>query len=279
MKLYAYLSIQIRQYIFRKRWLLPIPVMLFIAYRSVNAIKSLLDLHTGTEANLWDVFFITFGNGWNICLIVTNLFLFLVSDLLPEPGFGQLALLRLGSRGAWWLAKCLTLFVAVIVYGLLTFGCVVIFASFSFPLDFSWSSLALKAPEALNIPYFTPRHATLPSVAVQVMLLLILGWFSLGLLMMVVTQLSRRFLVGYLTGLVVLFASFAVAWISSPPPWVKLFIFKHLMFNHFPLPFRDVPVNLSILYWVFWLLLLSMVGFILSKRQDYLAMRYQPSMG
>jgi len=52
-----------------------------------------------------------------------------------------------------------------------------------------------------------------------------------------------------------------------------------MMFNHFPLPFRDVTVNLSISYWVFWLLLLPGIGFFLSKRQDYLAMRHQTSMG
>jgi uncharacterized protein (DUF983 family) len=205
--------------------------------------------------------------------------LFLVCDLLPEPGFGQLALLRLGSRRSWWLSKCLTLLIAVMVYSLLVFGCVWVYAAFSFPLDFRWSSLAIKAPEALNIPILTARHAALPSAAGQVALLLLLGWFSLGLLMMVATQLSRRFLVGYLTGLVVLFASFAVAWISSPPAWVKLFIFKHLMFNHFPLPFRDVTVNLSILYWLLWLLLLPGIGFFLSKRQDHLAMRHLPGMG
>lgn len=274
MKLLAYLGIQVRQYIWRWRWLLPIPVMLFIAYRSDNAVKSLLELYAGASANLWDVFFIAFGNGWNIFLIVTNLFLFLVCDLLPESGFGQLALLRLGSRGSWWLAKCLTLLVAVLAYAALAAGCVVVYAALNFPLGFSWSTLAQRAPEALNIPFVTPRNAAAPAVIGQILLLLILGWYGLGLLMMVVTQLSRRFLIGYLGGLVALFASCAVAWISNPPPWTRLFIFKHLMFNHFPLPFRDVAVSLSVVYWAAWLAVLLAAGYALSRRQDYFALRH-----
>jgi len=274
MRLLSYLGIQIRQYIIRKRWLLPFPVMLFIAYRSVNAIQSLLELYSGATSSVLDVFFIAFGNGWNVVLILTNLFLFLVCDLLPEPGFGQLALLRLGSRRMWWLAKCLTLAMSVIVYTLLTVGIVVAFAARFFPLDFTWSSLAIGTPESLNIPLFTPRNASAPEAMSQVLLLLMLGWFSLGLLIMVVTQLSRRFLIGYLTALVVLMASFAVSWISNPPTWIKLFIYKHLMFNHFPYPFRDVPVSQSVFYWGIWLLLLSGLGLYLSRQQDHLASRH-----
>jgi hypothetical protein len=275
MRLLSYLGIQIRLVIFRKRWLLPFPVMLFIAFRSVNAIRSLLELHVSTTANIWDVFFITFGNGWNMILIITNLFLFLVCDLLPEPGFGQLALLRLGSRRMWWLAKCLILAISVIAYAVLAVGIVVTYAAFSYSMNLDWSSLALATPESLNIPFFTPRNASAPAVIGQILLLLMLGWFCLGLLMMVVTQLSRRFLVGYITALVVLFGSFAVSWVSNPVAWTSLFIYKHLMFNHFPLPFRDIPVNESVIYWMFWLLLLASLGLVISRRQDYLAMRSQ----
>ena len=274
MRLLFYLNIQIRQYLLRKRWLLPLPVMLFIAYRSVNAIRSLLELHSGTAANIWDVFFITFGNGWNIVLILTNLFLFLVCDLLPEPGFGQLALLRLGSRQAWWLAKCLVLAVSVIAYTLLVTGIVVAFTAFVLPVEFTWSTLATATPESLNIPLFTTRNSTAMLIVGQTLLLLMLGWFSLGLLMMVVTQWSRRFLIGYLIALVALMSSFAVNWISNPADWAKLFIYKHLMFNHFPLPFRDIPVPTSILYWVIWIFCLVGLGFFLSQRQDYYANRH-----
>lgn len=273
MRLLSYLNIQIHQYLLRKRWLLLLPVMLFIAYRSVNAIRSLLELHSGTAANIWDVFFITFGNGWNIVLIITNLFLFLVCDLLPEPGFGQLALLRLGSRRVWWLAKCLVLAVSVIAYTIFVTGIVVAFAAFDFPVEFAWSTLATATPESLNVPLYTPRNSAAMLIIGLILLLLMLGWFSLGLLMMVVTQWSRRFLVGYLASLAALMASFAVNWISNPSGWVMLFIYKHLMFNHFPLPFRDIPVHLSILYWVVWLACLSVLGLFLSQRQDHFATR------
>ena len=274
MRLLTYLSIQVRQYLWRRRWLLPLPVMLFIAYRAVNAVHALLELHQGTTANAWDVFFITFGNGWNVVLIITNIFLFLVCDLLPEPGFGQLALLRLGSRWRWWLAKCLALAFLVLVYGMLTVAAVVACAALSFPLEIGWSPLALATPDSLNVPFFTPRNTSALAVIAQELLLLVLGWYSLGLLMMVVTQLSRRFLVGYLTALTVLFGSFAVAWIPNPPGWVNLFIYKHLMFDHFPLPFRDLPVERSILYWIFWWIFFIGLGFFLSKRQDHLAVRH-----
>ena len=89
MRLLSYVSLQIRQTIFRKRWLLPFSVMLFIAFRSVNAIRTLLVLHANTNASVWDVFFIIFGNGWNMILIITDLFLFLVCNLLPSQALGS----------------------------------------------------------------------------------------------------------------------------------------------------------------------------------------------
>lgn len=274
MRLFFFLSLQLRQHLLRKRWGLLLPVMLFIAYRSVNAIKGLLALHPNTSANLWDVLFIAFGNGWNIFLIITNLLLFLVSDLLPETGFGQLALLRLGSRRVWWLAKCLTLLITILAYTLLTVGLVLAFAAWSFPLEWDWSSLALSAPDAINIPLFVPNNTPILTVIGQILLLLLLGWYALGLLMMVITQLSHRVLVGYLAGLLILFSSFAVSWSGNLPVWTKLFIYKHLMFNHYPYPFRDVLVTQSIFYWFIWLVILPASGFILSKRQDYLALRH-----
>ena len=132
----------------------------------------------------------------------------------------------------WWLAKCLVLAVSVLAYAFLTAGIVVTYTGFSLFLNSStWSTLALTAPNSWISPFFTPRNASASTVIGQIVLLPIARLVLPGAADDGRNSLSCRFLVGYITALVVLFASFAVYWVSDPLfAWTNLFIYKHLMF-------------------------------------------------
>lgn len=276
MRLLAFLQIQMRMYILRKRWLLPIPVMLFIGYRITNFLVFRSADAPGPIFNAADALFIAFGNGDYLVLVIANLFLFLVSDLLPEPAFGQLALLRLRSRRTWWAAKCLTLLVAVVAYTLLAVVIVAAFAVTAFPIEMDWSAQTSRMADMVNLPFGYPNQVSMPVALGQALLLFLLGCYGLGLLMMVVSQLTQRYLAGYLAGLFALFASYVTIMISgSMPTWTRLFAYKHMLLAHYPYPFRDVPLSQSFLYWAIWLVFFIGMGLYLSKRQDYLALRGQ----
>lgn len=276
---FFYLWIQIRTCIFRRRWLAVFPVMAFIGYRMLNFLKYRAEAFPvsgvhGPLYHAWDALFVAFGNGQYVVFVVVNLFIFLVCDLLPETGLGQLSLVRLGSRDQWWLAKCLTVFCAALVYVLLSGLIILAFSVFLFPLDLSWSPGVLHDPWAMNVPAYVLNTLSVPETLLIILALLVAGLSGLGILEMVITQVTRRYLIGYITAVVVLLASYAVSWISEAPVLAKIFIYKYLMFNNFPFPFRDTFLKESFLYWAIWFVVFIGWGFYLSRRQDHLALRH-----
>src|SRR5450756_2723593 len=104
----SFLRFNIEQSILRKRWLIVIPVVLFAAYIMGDDML-VVAKNQGLSPNIWNPLFSILGNGGVIFLLINFLFLFLISDLPVETGFGALLLFRLRSRSKWWLAKVLTL--------------------------------------------------------------------------------------------------------------------------------------------------------------------------
>ena len=211
MRFLHFLAFQLRWYIWRKRWLLPLPVLLFIAYRSYNAVRA-LGASGVTLPNAWDVLFLALGNPYNIYLAIGLLYLYLLCDLLPEPELGQLVLFRLGSRRSWWLGKLATLTIATLIYVIGSAAILALIASLAFPWQAGYSTAAMNMPEQVNLPmnYFRLIDPGPPLLVIgQELLLLGLGLFCFGLLMMVFTQLTQRYFIGLVVGVLILFGSFA----------------------------------------------------------------------
>jgi hypothetical protein len=134
MRFLHFLTFQLRLYLVRKRWLLPLPLIAFIAYRSAHAVLALSQGSFGpARPNAWDLLFIALGNYTNIYLAIGLLYIFLVCDLLPEPSLGQMLLFRLGSRRQWWWGKTLTLLLATLVYLLGITSLLALFATVILP--------------------------------------------------------------------------------------------------------------------------------------------------
>src|SRR5450756_1137988 len=174
----SFLRFNIEQHILQKRWLILVPVVLFVAY-IMGENMLVVAKSQGLSPNIWNPLFNIFGNGNAVFWMFNFLFLFLISDLSVETGFGALLLFRLRSRSKWWLAKVLTLAVAALVFAGMLLVLVGGVSSFAFPWSTSWSELARgyariePTPDALVL---SPSSAFL-----QLIILLILGWFSLGL--------------------------------------------------------------------------------------------------
>lgn len=270
--LMPFLQVQFNQMLWRKRWLLPLPLLGFIAYRCTNAIQ-VSSRFNPLAPNAWDLLFTAFGNRFNVYLAIGLLFLYLVCDLLPEGALGQQVLLRLGSRKTWWLGKVLTLLGLTLVYVFGSAGLLAIMASLAFPWQAGYSAAAMANPDQVGLPMSFFR-AIQPGPPWQVLgaylLLLILGLFCLGLLMMVVTQLTRRYFFGLLAGCLALASGYIGLFLSAPPVWSLILMSEHFTYmGQFPL--RNVPLGYSILYWAVWIALLAAGGLLISRRQDHLA--------
>lgn len=270
MNFLRFMRFEIGQHLLRKRWLLPLPIMLFIAHVVIGGVL-VRSSNFSLSVNTWDALFSVFGNARIILVIITLLFLYLVSDLILETALGEAIVLRLGSRRLWWLGKALTLGLAVLSYAVITVGIVGVVASFVLPWQSVWSEAASQFP--LEFCVAPAALALSPASAFgQLLLLLILGWFCLGLLVMVVTQFSHHHAWGFVVGVLVLFSGL-VAWIAGVrPPYSYLFIHEHLLFYlHY---FRDgplapLPVIASVFYWIGWIAVLLALGYRLGLRQDF----------
>ena len=279
MQFLTFLKLQTRLLVIRWRWLLPLPVMSFIAYLLTNTLKNnqLPGFLPGSAnmVNSWDALFITFGNAYYVIFVIANLFLILVCDSLPESGFGQMAVFRLFSRKKWWAAKSLSMLLAAFLYTLICFGLLLCLASIGLSFNFEWSQFANYPPNIL-LPFFLQKQSSPLEAAGILFGLNVLGFWSLGVLMQVITLLTKRYLYGYLTALLVLVGSLGISGsLVNVLPYLQLLpAVRNLILTFYPFPFREVPLFWSFIYWAIWLLLLNLAGSRISRRQNYLALRH-----
>jgi len=273
MKSLAFLDFQIKRSVLRLRWLLPLPVFLFIAYYSKNGIQVLANSYN-VSANVWAILLYALGNSPTIYLALTTLFLFLVCDLVPEPNFEQWIMLRLGSRCLWWREKILTLCAASLCYTTLVTGIILLYAGLSLPWQNQWSGMITTWK---NVEMGLPKEVIDSSplvISLQHVSLLALGWIGIGMLTITVSLWSQRWLIGYLAGCVVLLSGYIdTLFVGSLPtkfPYV-LMITYHLEYTPGWIPQRNIPFSYSLLYWLAWIIILGGIGVWINQRQDHLA--------
>lgn len=267
----SFLRFNIEQHILQKRWLILVPVVLFAAYIMSDEML-VVAKSQGLSPNIWNPLFNIFGNGNAVFWMFNFLFLFLISDLSVETGFGALLLFRLRSRSKWWLAKVLTLAVAALVFAGMLLVLVGGVSSFAFPWSTSWSELARgyariePTPDALVL---SPSSAFL-----QLIILLILGWFSLGLVTILVSSLTNNGVIGFLTGAVI-----NVAGLFAYKGYIPHYLDNVSIHTHFLFDFHSFgtkasgypPFFASIIYWAVWIALFTTIGFLLCRKKDFLS--------
>lgn len=276
MRFKAFLRIQLHQLIVRWRWLLPLPVMGFLSYLLSNAIivrnppAFLSQNGAGNMVNSWDALFTGFGNAYYMVFVIANLFLLLVCDSLPESAIGQLAVFRLGSRKSWWAGKSLSMLIAAFIYTLA--GMVLLLGLTSLRLGFSWEwSKFGWSGDTILVPALFLQSSSPLATALVLFGMDVLGFWALGMLMQVVTLLTRRYLLGYLTALFVLIGSMGISGsLVNVADGLKLFpAIRNLVMTFYPYPFREVAMGWSYVYWGICLTALYLLGYILSRCQNY----------
>lgn len=267
----AFLKYQCRHYLMGWRWLVSLPVMGFIAYRSINAVNALSAV-TGHPVNAWDAAFHAFGSADVVYMVIAVIFLALIGNLLPESTFGQSMMLRLGSRRTWWLGKFLTLAAATLGYIFINLMTFVVLVSMALPWAKDWSEYTRN--DFIAVGLYKDAMALSPlTTFVYLLILLTLGVFCLGLISVTVTLAARRNLVGFLVGAGVLICGYIGTHFAGS---VSSWLMNVLITNHFELtpgvfPIRNIPVGMSMLYWISGIIILGAVGLSLSRRQDFIA--------
>jgi hypothetical protein len=271
MPLRRFLQFQLEQHLFRFRWLLPVLVMLFTTYVTFSGVL-LQQLNHGLPVNVWDGLFTIFGNGNLLFFVLNVVFLYLISDLLPEKELGQLVVLRLGSRRRWWLGKMLALAFLTLCYAGITVGIVAGVAFFALSLSNAWSDAALKLPLEFYIHPDIVRSFPPWWAFIQVWELFILGWMSLGIWEMVIAQWKQNATWGFIGAMFINLGGLIAMRADLSAPLIYLAPHAHFLLNYHA--FEEslggyLPLWFSWCYWFLWIGVGGFVGLKLSANQDF----------
>lgn len=107
------LSFSLSEHIPAARWCLALIVMAFTALVSVYKYIDLADTATFSAP---EVLFLILTDVMNIVFIYLPLYLFIVSGITFDSGFGGLGALRCGSRNAWLGGKLVTYLVNTLIF-------------------------------------------------------------------------------------------------------------------------------------------------------------------
>jgi len=278
MRTLAFVGFQCRQYLLRWRWLLPIPAGLLLGYwagQVVAFLSAQSPAAGGQVGNALEAFIWAFGKPEIVYFVASALLVYLVSDLLPDTPYGQWALLRLQSRRAWWGVKVGLVFFATLMYAALLFASFFLMAALRHPFSNTWSPAGL-VNGGMSIGF--AAHGGSPLQAgLWIAALLLVGWFAIGLLVLTVNQLTQRNWCGFLAGgLVVVSAPLGpiLGGAINQRGWMAyVLIYNHLEYTPLWVPVREMPVVISLVFWLVWIAICFALGLLSSKRQDFLSVQ------
>ncbi|HBO34868.1 MAG TPA: hypothetical protein DD636_09090 [Anaerolineaceae bacterium] len=225
----------------------------------------------GLPPNTWDLFFRTYGDPLAMSLVIANLYLILASGLQPQTAFGHLAIKRLGSRTRSWRSHVLFLLLLSAFYVLFCFA-VIMLTGQLLGLRFSTQWSVLCSPEHTNLPSFFCNEGNPWMAFLTVFAMTTLGFFSLGLLVLLINTLTQRRLIGYFIVEVLLVASMPLAsiFLNAPPALQYLPIIRNLVLRFYPFIFRDLNQTWASIYqWGIWIAILLPLTWLAYRKQNY----------
>lgn len=268
--LLRFVQLEVVQQMGKVRWWFVFPISIGSTYLLLSNMLTRAS-QQALQLNVWDGLFI-FADVFLVIYVLTPFYLYLVSDLVAESWFTEAVVRRLQSRRQWWIGKVATLGVLTGMYVSVLAGVTGAIVSLVLPWQNQWSQHTVQQPQEMYLPSaaltFPPVHAFS-----LLLLLLALGWFSLGLMVLVGGRLLGNARWGFGIGLLITLSNAIVLHTFIPPPYSNIFINHHLLFIYHA--FGDSTsaypsLALSLLYWLMWMVVLFPAGWWLHVRHNFL---------
>ncbi len=267
-------SFEFQRFIFYKRWMLIslFLIVLFFTYLIGDRVL-VFTINQKISANVWDVVFSTLGSGSMLFLVLIPVLLLFISDIPAATNFEEFVLLRLGSRSKWLWNKILILTVSIILYLIILLIIIFVAPSFALPLNNAWSEMALKFPRYSYLNPQIPATLSVTSAFIKLIVLLILGWFGVGLATITASLFFNSTSLGFLFGVFINLGGYFAYKGDIPYRFVNFFISNHILLNFHSFGEKNSlypPYSASIIYWVIWIALFTAIGFLICRKKDFL---------
>jgi hypothetical protein len=267
-------NFEFQRFIFYKRWMLIFLFLIVLFFTYLEGDRVLVfAANQKISANVWDVVFSILGSGAMLFLVLTPVLLLFISDIPVTTNFEEFVLLRLNSRSKWLWNKILILTVSIILYLVILLVIIFVTNSFALPLNNGWSEMALNCSRYSYLNSQIPATLSVTSAFIKLLVLLILGWFGIGLAVITASLFFNSASLGFLFGVFIDLGGYFAFKGNVPQHFVNLFISNHFLFNLHSFGEKNSlypPYSLSIIYWVVWIALFAVIGFLICRRRDFL---------
>lgn len=241
--------------ILKRRWLIPIIFITTLVLYHDNVALAMVQ-QIGVPVNAWDVVVGLLNNGLSVHHGLTNLLIYLVSDIALLEEFDQLVLLKTGSRWRWFQVQAICVVATVILYIALIIMIILGVTITTTPWNLAWSSAAVSILNRQGLPA-NAFLALSPLVTALFMLTLLgLAWIGISIVVSAITLTTQKSIFGFATGLALNYSTLII-WLNDirSPLLDKLWFHQRMFLWH-----NDAATGpliglfaQSALYWIIWI--------------------------
>lgn len=247
--------------ILKRRWLIPIGFITILGlYHGSTALATVQS--TGIPINAWDVVIGMLNSRLSIHHGLTNLLIFLVSDVALFKEIDQLVLLKTGSRWQWFQVQAICVFTTVILYIALIIMIILGVTFTTTPWNLAWSPAAASILNRQGLPANVFLANSPLATSLFMLTLLGLAWIGISVVVSAITLATQNSILGFATGLTLNYSAFII-WLNDVrSPLLDKLWFHQRMFlwdNDAAISSLIALFAQSIMYWIVWIVI-SLVG-------------------
>lgn len=243
--------------VLKNRWLvLIIFITALVMYVDYNTLT--LAQQIGVPINAWDIVVAVLNNRLSVHHGLTNLLIYLISDIALFGELDQLILLRTGYRWRWFQIQAICTITTVIIYIALIIVIIFGITAMTAPWNLAWSSAATPIINQQGL--LAEEFLTLPPLPTALFMLTLLGfaWIGIGIVVTTITMATQKAIFGFMAGLVLNYSALIIWLADIRSPLLDKFWFHQRMFlwqNELMTgPLNKLFVQ-SILYWLVWIVI------------------------
>lgn len=249
------------EHVLKRRWLIPIVfITTLVLYHDSVALVAAQQI--GAPVNTWDVVVDLLNSRLSVHHGLTNLLIFLVSDIALFEGLDQLVVLKTGSRWQWFKVQAICVVTTVILYSTLIIMIILGITVTTTSWSLTWSPAAVSILNRQGLP--ANAFLVLSPLVTTLFMLTLLGlaWIGIGLVVSAITLATQKSILGFATGLTLNYSTLII-WLNDArsPLLDNLWFHQRMFLWHIEVATGSLIglFTQSTLYWVIWIVV-SMAG-------------------